>query len=320
MKKNNHINAMEINISANNGGHVMTATAMNIGQFAELIKASMETRLGEGYNIKIEKITKNNGLILTGIIVKEAGMNIAPAIYVDQAYEEYLSGADFYKIVDGMLISYKSNRIPPFDAGFIMDYTTIKDQICFKLINTERNQNKLEKIPSIPLMDLSIVFFIILSQDGGSRASVLITNQMAKTWDVGVNDLYAIAKINSNRMLPAEVAPLSEILAGLLCGTEDAVPEEEALYVASNNLRIDGAAVMLYEGFLESFAKRIGSNFYIIPSSVHELLFLPDTLGMDEEYLRNTICEVNSNVVSPEDVLSGNLYYYNGTIKTVELV
>ena len=321
MGKRNFINATEINNGMVKGGNVMAAMATNIGDFAEMVRASMEVRLGEGHDISIEKVTKNNGRKLTGIIIRKDRSNAAPAMYVDQPYDEYLSGVDFGKIVDGMVISYENSKTLSFDTGSIMDYAAIKDRICLKLVNTAKNKDMLKKTPSVPLLDLSAVFYIILSQDEGNTASVTVTDRMAKAWGVGVKDLYAAAKANSKRMLPAEAAPMSEILAGLLCGTEDAVTDrDEVLYVASNSMRINGAAVMLYEGFLEGFAERIGSDYFIIPSSVHELLFLPAASGMDADYIRNMVHEVNSTVVSPEDVLSDSLYRFNRATGAVELV
>lgn len=89
------------------------------------------------------------------------------------------------------------------------------------------------------------------------------------------------------------------------------------LYVLTNESRLFGAAAIVDKKVLESFAKEHGSGFYIIPSSIHEvLLFLSEDLNVGER-LAEMVHEVNSTEVSPEEVLSDHVYYFDR--KTSEL-
>lgn len=56
------------------------------------------------------------------------------------------------------------------------------------------------------------------------------------------------------------------------------------------------------------------SNFILIPSSVHEFIILEDTGEHCVEYLLQMLRDTNknSNIVKPNEVLSNNLYYYDG--------
>ena len=77
---------------------------------------------------------------------------------------------------------------------------------------------------------------------------------------------------------------------------------------------------MLYPGVLKEMADRIGGDFFIIPSSVHEVILLPDTDKGLNEALKQLIWEVNRTKVAPEEVLSDALYRYdraNGRVMTV---
>ena len=95
-------------------------------------------------------------------------------------------------------------------------------------------------------------------------------------------------------------------LFDLVVGADD-VP----LYVCSNESKVFGAATVLYDGLLSSFGRKLGSDFYILPSSVHEVLFVPARDGMDVMELSQMVREVNSTEVSVQDYLSDSVYYYS---------
>jgi len=79
----------------------------------------------------------------------------------------------------------------------------------------------------------------------------------------------------------------------------------------SNSRKSRGAACILYPGVLEGIAAEEKHNLYIIPSSIHEVLILPDNGAICADELKKMIFEVNCTQVAPEEVLSNSLYYYN---------
>ena len=83
------------------------------------------------------------------------------------------------------------------------------------------------------------------------------------------------------------------------------------MFVAGNHHKNYGAAVILYEDFLEQFAKKINSDFYILPSSIHEVILIP--VGNDEEevsHLKRMVFEVNHTELEEEEILSDSIYRY----------
>ena len=67
-------------------------------------------------------------------------------------------------------------------------------------------------------------------------------------------------------------------------------------------------------------AQEMGNNFFILPSSVHEVILLPDTGNEDSEDLKKIINAVNTTQVAPEEVLSDTLYRYDRADKRVVMV
>ena len=313
----------------NEGGIIMTNGTMTMDAFAGTVKEALSVYF-EDCSIQLQEVTKNNGLILHGLCIREEDSNIAPTIYLEGFYEQYQAGRSFVDIVKEIARVYEDNRVTgSFNPDIIMDYERIKDYICGKVVNTERNAELLSDVPNIPLCDLSIIFFVKLPDFKEQTASITIHNSLMDSWGVDTDTLYEVAKNNTPRLLPGNVRSMESVLPGLFydepgdflsTGFDDIHPADEfRLYVATNNARVNGAAVFLYDNLLLGFAERIGADFFILPSSIHELLFLPDTKAMDVEALRDMVKSVNTSEVRPEEVLSDNVYHYSRETGLVEI-
>lgn len=77
---------------------------------------------------------------------------------------------------------------------------------------------------------------------------------------------------------------------------------------------------MTFYRLLQEFADRVGSDVFILPSSIHETLLIPANADMDTEYLRDMVRTVNRTKVAPDEILSDNVYYYSRLTDRVELV
>ena len=86
--------------------------------------------------------------------------------------------------------------------------------------------------------------------------------------------------------------------------------DEEQMYVLSNSIKVNGASAVLDAKMMEDIAEKVG-DFYILPSSIHELLVVPVKSGMDVESLENMVCEVNATQVQLEERLSDHVYTYS---------
>ena len=102
----------------------------------------------------------------------------------------------------------------------------------------------------------------------------------------------------------------------------DSVYEDNMMpmFVATNSKKVNGAGVILYDGLLRTFAEKIGGDFYILPSSVHEVIFVPANGDMDARYLIQMVKEVNATEVAPDEVLSDNVYMYHADTDFVEMM
>ena len=288
--------------------------------FCDTIKTAMEAIYETDYKVVIKKVNKNNSMELTGITISNNSNkeNITPIIYLNGFYEDYQNGTSLEKICKEITFLYENNKIT-FDINCVTDFEKVKNNICYKIINTEKNRKLLENTPHIEIEDLSIVFYILIDnkKDIGDIGSVTIKNDMLNYWNIGIRDLKKIAFNNTQNKLKASINSMRDTLLELT--TEDIGDEiinfvdenRMPIYVCSNNKRINGASVILYKGLLKSFSDKLNSDFYILPSSIHEIILIPANIEIKVKHLKEMVKDVNTFQVAEEDILSDNVYYYN---------
>lgn len=287
----------------------------------ETFKATLQAELAGHFppdtTITIHSIPRNNCISIDGLTILESGFNIAPTIYIQEYYEQLKKGTPYLTIQKQILDTYYQYR--PFDnidASLFQDFQNIKHQIVFKLIHFEQNHELLKEIPHIPFLDLAIVFYCLVACGPSGTATILIQNSHLQLWNTDITTLYLLARKNSPLLLPSHFEKMSSMLSSLMPTLSDR--EKELLddtpfpmYVLTNESRFLGASCILYDELLLDLSKRLHSDFYIIPSSVHEVLLIPATTEMDKEDFSQMIQEVNRTQLEPEEILSDHLYYYS---------
>lgn len=215
------------------------------------------------------------------------------------------------------------------DLSFFTDYEKVKDKVCYRLINQQKNADLLREIPSLPFLDLAICFFYPFEHSEIGSGSILIKNDHLERWEVSVRNLWRDANNNTRRLYPQQCCPMEEMLlemAGKSRGQWDALPEgpiasgELPMKILTNHQRIFGAAVILYDNYLERLAEKWECSFYVLPSSIHEVIIFPKLEADEGETLQKIVEEVNATVLDPQEILSNNVYLYDRERKKIENV
>lgn len=281
------------------------------------IKDAVILSLGSGYEVSIKKTLKNNGLELTGIMIRRKGDMVSPVIYIDQFLELYESGASATAIAKKIIGIYTEKIMTGCpDITSFTDFNSLKDKIIFQLVNTERNAALLKEIPSVPFLDFSIIFKILLLQTADEMITTTITNDYMAVWNVNKDTVYKAALANTPILQECVVTGMNDMLSELTGGIFSSGSE---FYVMTNQNTSCGCGCILYPHVLEDFSERVGMDFYILPSSIHEVLLVPG-YGNDSLSLIKIVGEVNRTVVEQEDFLSDNVYYYSRKNKKITIV
>lgn len=303
-----------------NNNYILTNGTINcMKAFADTVKTALELGYGDGVKVVVQDVRKNNGVTLTGLTVVQRDCNISPTIYLNPYYEEYKAGTTMANICREIMDVYEANRVQSdFDITMVTDFNKVKDNVCFKVVNAERNKELLATVPHKQVLDLAVVFFIEVLQNKAGSGTITIQNHFMDMWDgVDTDTLYRLALMNTQRKYRGRICSMFTVMQEILdeaYATEffDMMCEDDVpMYVATNVQKVFGASVVLYDGLLRTFAEQIGGDFFILPSSTHEVLFVPATDDMDATFLKQMVHDVNEAEVSEQEFLSNNVYRYS---------
>lgn len=288
---------------------------MNYQQFIEEVERRVKEKIkgNETMTVYIHTAVKNNGKERKGITVSEKGIHISPTIYLEEYFQQFQEGKPIEKIVEKILQLYEEVKCShPCEESLLQNYEELKGKFACKLIHRGKNEKLLNDIPYVPWMDLAIVVFVLLEVSPYGTATVLVRKEHLEIWGLTEAQLFDEAKKNTPILLPYQFCPMRKMLREICpYAVDEGEEEEESLYVLSNKLRSFGAASMLYDGILEKVGQKLGENYYILPSSIHEVIVVPESKSPVKQDLEEMVREINETQVEEEEVLSDRVYYFS---------
>lgn len=289
---------------------------MEYQDFLCAVKEELNSRFDKGTEAKIYGAVKNNGLIRKGVVIESADSNIAPVIYLEEFFKRHKKGLPLGQAAKEVMDFYRSVKVDgDRDTSVLKDFAAVKGRIVFKLINYMKNEEMLSYVPHIRVMDLAAVFCVLLSRSAGGTVSAAVRSEHLMFWGTDTNELYELALHNARKLLPPRFYSMNKAIQELSGEVgeeygETAINPEEDMYVLTNTCKSFGAACMVYPHVLETVGDILGEDFYILPSSIHELIIVPSSKIMAPEALDGIIDEINETQVEPDEVLSGHCYHY----------
>ena len=303
---------------------------MNYEDFKEKFIEDVSDRLyeqGAEVNISVHEVNKLNESY-EAITVTPEGSNIGVNVGIDKFYGAYENGTPYEEVVDKAVdvVAHGIAQRPEFDIDSLTDYSQMKEKLAMEVVSAEANKDLLETVPHKNMEDMAVVYRFVLSSDDDGRASILVTNQIIESMGVTPEQLHADALENAPHIKPAEIRGMSEVMAELV-GPEQAEmmgivpmdPKDEQMFVATVPDKVHGAGVLAYQDFMDQAAERVGGDFFILPSSIHEILIVPDNGQMDLKTLEDMVKDVNATQVAPADKLTDSVYHYDSKAKIFEL-
>lgn len=296
--------------------------------FAEGVAKEITDYLSPEYadmKCQVVESRKNNGVSLVGLSFTRPGQDVAPVIYVESFYDEIKHGAPIEKIMGDIAKVAEDCLDMRGIHGLkenITDYGQIKEYLTVRLINTKANRRELAGMPHQSVEDLSLVPVLFFPMDNaGEAGTVKVTNELAGLWGVGTETIFRQAWENMEKKAPPVLqgmdVKIRSVLGGkdsgenLLGGDGAALPDPEAVYILSNEAGCYGSAVLACPGVMEKIDEMFPDGFFIIPSSVHEVLIAPDRGEMEPHVLGKMVREVNRDCVDRQEVLSDRVYRYD---------
>lgn len=286
---------------------------MTYQQFILMTKDKLEASLEDCISLQFHTILKNNGKERTGISFINKAINISPTIYLEEYYALYQSGYPLEHIVTQILDVYEEvKHETPWDASVVKNFSLVKDKIGYKIIDAQRNEKLLKTMPYIAHLDFAIVFFIFHKADHTGTATIPINYSLLNYWEKSVDELYQCAFANMPTLFPASFKPMCSVIKELIDDEFDfEIPIEELMYVLTNTFGIFGATSILYQNQLHEIGEFLHEDYYLLPSSIHEMIIVPKSKSPSTEELHEMVKEINETQVALEDVLCDSVYFYN---------
>ena len=264
-------------------------------------------------SIYARRVLKNNGVRYRGIYVEMEQADLTPCIYADPYLPMDTSGLfddeDWDPIADRMArdIRFALSR---GDSGVVKEIRPegIPDHLELELINRKKNSELLKKIPHRNFLDLAIILVWTVSVDG-RRGVIKVNDEVMTLLEAGFDELFDAAFENMRRLYSGKIAPVDDVVEAL-SGIRP-LPVDSGLFLMSFEGRTGGSITMIYPELTRQLYETLGEPYYLIPSSIHEVLAVSRNIEMDWRDVRRMIREVNREVLSPEDVLSDSLYAYD---------
>lgn len=288
---------------------------MEYFNFVQVVAKNVKEHLADDVSVEVRTIEKNNGSEKVGLVISEKGVSLSPTIYMESFFDKLQQGATIDDIAEEIMKLYqdvKPNQ--EWDPQFIRDYEKAKKFLVCRMIHEEKNQTLLERAPHLKWMNLAIVAYLSFDVPGRGKGSVLVDNSVVELWGVSPEQIMIQATGNTEKIKPFYMNTLPDMVRE--SGGEDLLPaEEEAgkppIFVLTTEDKAYGAIAVLYPGMMEDIATVLEQDYYIVPSSVHEMLIVPVGFGFSGDELEKMLQEVNRSDVMEDEILSDRVYYYS---------
>ena len=289
--------------------------------YDEFLDAAM-TRIGEtlsGTEVSVVPIEKLQGESYLGLSVRPEQSEVGVSLNVRPAYDRYLADES---VMDDVLhqITLQATQamfdLPVIDSTSITEYGKVKDHLTLQMVPVEPNRERLAELPHRIVEDMAVVYRVELPFVPADSATVLITNRLLDSYGITPDQLHedALAALLANHppVLKNLADTVAEMTGGVVSGPES------PMWVASVDGGLNGAAVTQLPSFLEEAADKLGGDYYVLPSSIHEVLFVRDDGMFGREELESMVRRVNAAEVSEADYLSDSVYHYDSVGRVFE--
>lgn len=291
---------------------------MNKKEFTETIMVRLAERCPD-FSFETTNVIKRNDEKLIGIIGRTSHA-LCPTVYVEPFYQNYRQGMSADEVIDRMAEIFWQEHLSVKSELSIRnnmeDFEKIKDRLIIVLSSLDMNEQWLKDKCYRPFLNLAATVGILVDVDETSNSIIHVKEKMLDMWNVTFEYIFEVAKENSFIESNIRFKDIYDVL------TLDGISldaDAGLLYVATNRHNFMGANLLMNNSFLYEIAEKLQDSFYIIPSSVHELLVLPACQVQDIEGLNLLIQNINDTEVILSDRLSYTLYYYDCTTHKVSI-
>ena len=274
-------------------------------------------------DVIVEPVLKNNDRVLTRLTIFKEGSNMAPTVYKEPYWEEIKRGRPLSSVLEEIAqIQLGENNRGTFDLSMLKDYEKVKPKLFIRMCDPEKNTEYLRDKPYTACGELAVSYRIQVLEEKEMNGSAAITNEVLRSWGITKEQLHQDAVQAEKERKQACLYRMDDILFSEQAENllEEGAPlqaGELPIFVLTNRDKSEGAGVMVQDGVLKKVGELLGADYYVLPSSIHEVLVLPDNGEMDVKELESMVRDVNAAEVAPHELLSDKVQFYDRASRTL---
>ncbi len=290
-----------------------------VQQMIEGLEGPLSDRFGK-MEIRIRDVRKLQNASYEGVTFRPESSPVGMTIDFRGKFEAYKEGKALSAIRWDVLkeVERGLEELPRIDVEAIRDYSAVKEHLTMQIVSTAANVDRLGNVPHVEMQDMSVVYRLELGESPYGCMTTLITNEMLEEFGISAEQLHRDALENAPKLHPLEIISMRSFM---MQSYDTEIPEASGspeLLIASTEEKRLGASVIAYPNFFEEAARAAGGDYFILPSSIHELLLLRDNGTMDARELEEMVTSINNSIVDPEERLTDNVYRYDTKLHLLE--
>ena len=277
-------------------------------EFSVCVREYLKKHISPGVEMTTGRRNRRGGKLKDTVEFHGKGDNFGRVFYIEDMYMEYLQGASPEVIADGVLQMCTGGL--PDGVLRILDYEQVKEHLTLRLVNFEKNREVLDDFIYRPFLDLALTCRVVCPAEENVLRTMAVSYALLERWGVSEEEVFSQAEDCMRRYEPPVLRPLRDILP-YKDPDRMSSSRESDLYILTTRSGISGASALLTSENVQMLAEQLDRDILVLPSSIHEMLLLPDWGEWEVSALRKIVEDVNRNVVPEEDYLSDNIYRYS---------
>ena len=306
---------------------------ININEFMEMAKEEIVEMLPGDLTkdlvIESNRVVKMNDQIYNGLTIRKENEETAPTIYMNEKFDRYMQGYPFKALMAESVQEYLDAIVSkPEIVETSLTFDKVRDNLTIRIVEIDRNKEFLQKIPYMMMGNgFAAICDIKVHEDNSGYWKTTITRELMMENNYDKTEMFKTAIENCQLKDPVVLSTMESQLffddKENLLDMDGNIPESKKshMYILTNEENMLGSATLFYPGVQEKIAEKLGEGYLVLPSSVHELIIVPESSGITPRDAAEMVHEANhSGIVDPKDVLSDNVFRYDKDTRKLETI
>ena len=280
------------------------------------IREEIPEEIRDMMEVDIREIVKANDTVLHGVVIKAPEQTIVPTIYIEDCIKQLPEDFAMKDLAEAIISLYHVGmREAPAVESLSLEFDDIKDKLVVQLAEVDRNRDRLKELAYKPLDNgMVMLAYVVVQEDERGSMRFAVTKDIVEGQNYDIDKMFETAMKNNE---PVLVDISDAIFSDGIEFAENLFDKEindklpDGMYTLTNSSTNLGAAALYYPDVQKRIGDMLQNSYYVLPSSIHEMMILPCSVNDNLEFLRKMVKEANETVVNPQEVLSDRVFMYD---------